>query len=137
MKRSHLERNNTDIQRVEGVQMHKEDYRAGNTTKTKRHAMTITHDPAERGSILMPTLCDLKADVRSLLRFVARFDSFVHYRGDVVFISQTPVPDVAWITLLETNDILCGCTPKAQCDCHANVLAHPSRATAVPEWLSM
>jgi hypothetical protein len=44
---------------------------------------------------------------------------------------------LACTQLLENNDIFCGCTPDAQCECHANVLAHPSRATAVPEWLSM
>jgi hypothetical protein len=138
MKAAHVERgahNKTDLTWTEGVQSRRETHRARFTRKTKRHAMTMSHDPATRGTILVPTLSALKGPILSLIEFVQQYDGFIHYRGDVVIISGEPVPDTSWEVLLQTFDILCGCTADARCECHAHPAAHPSQAFALPEWL--
>jgi hypothetical protein len=130
-----------DMTRTDSFQTTSDDLNARYSTgrRSKSRPLNIVIDPAERGTVVMPTLCELREPINALLSWIrGRYPGFIHFRGDAVFISPTP-PEAgqSWSQLLTRFDVLCGCDriPYAPCVCHADESSMPSPVTAEPEWL--
>jgi hypothetical protein len=126
----------TDHVRVHSIHSTKQQYKA-RYGRSRDRQVFLPYDPAERGTILMPTLSAIRGSVVALLQFVTDqgWGEFIHYRGDVVFLSSEPPGDRSWQTLQDCYDVLCGCSADALCECHASSHSHPAESSSRPHWL--
>jgi hypothetical protein len=130
---------NDDLAKADVLQTQKQNFNARHPpSRSNATPLKLPHDPAEKGTMLMPTLANIRTSVVALLQFIVDqgWSEFIHYRGDVVFISLLPPPDQPWCTLQDTFDLLCGCSPSVPCVCHARNLSHPDASSVSrPNWL--